>query len=128
MYGFEVYTSEVDDRGIDFVAQRNRSGFIEIQAKALRSYGYVFLRKTHFKPRANLYLAFGLMFEGQEPKSFLIPSTVWDKPDSVFVSRDYDSPELKSQPEWGINVSRKNLAAIEQYSLGAMLERLVKKQ
>ena len=41
MYGFEVYTTEVDDHGIDFVARRYGGPFIEVQVKSLR---YVQLR------------------------------------------------------------------------------------
>lgn len=124
MYGFEVYSSEVDDRGIDFVARRRDSGFVQVQVKALRDFGYVFMRKSHFMPQEGLYVAVGLLFEGKEPESFLIPSTVWLKPNSVFVERNYDAPGQTSQPEWGINLSRKNLDSLNPYSLPKMLEAL----
>ena len=122
MYGYEVYTSEVDDRAIDFVARRGL-GFIEIQAKCLRDYGYVFVPKSLFTPRPELYLALGLLFDGKEPEAFLVPSTVWLTPDNVFVDRNYDAPGLKSKPEWGINVSRKNLENLEPYSFAKALVR-----
>jgi hypothetical protein len=50
MYGFEVYTTDVDDRGIDFVARKGHGPFIEVQVKALRDYGYVFMQKTNLNP------------------------------------------------------------------------------
>ncbi len=125
MFGFEVYTTEVDDRGIDFVARHSRKPFIEIQVKSLRNYGYIFIPKAHFEPRDNLYVAVGLLFEGKEPLSFLVPSIVWNQPDGVvFVGRDYDRPGQKSKPEWGINLSRKNLPALEPYAMGSVLEKL----
>jgi hypothetical protein len=31
MHGFQVYTTEVDDRGIDFVCRHGKGPFIEIQ-------------------------------------------------------------------------------------------------
>lgn len=37
MYGFQVYGTEVDDRGIDFVARYEHGRFIEVQVKSLRS-------------------------------------------------------------------------------------------
>jgi len=124
MFGYEVFTPEVDDRGIDFIARRSGSNFIEVQAKALRSVGYVFLRKSHFLPSPNRYLALGLLHDGQAPRAYLIPSTVWTKPDQVFVSRDYDKPNQTSAPEWGVNVSAKSMPALEQYALESMLEGL----
>ena len=114
MYGFEVYTSEVDDRGVDFVARKDKGAFLEVQAKSLRDYGYTFLRKSHFTPKEGLYVALGLLLDGKEPMSFLIPSQVWTKPDSVFVDREYDAPGQKSPPEWGINFSRKSLPALRR--------------
>ena len=121
MYGYEVYTTEIDDRSIDFIARKNGCPFIEIQAKSLRSYGYVFMPKTHFKPREGVYVALGLLFEGKEPISYLIPSKVWLQPNSVFVERNYDAPGLKSKPEWGINLSQKNLPEIEKFAIDKML-------
>ena len=121
MYGYEVYTTEVDDRSIDFIARRKDSAFIEVQAKCLRKFGYVFMRKTNFTPRQGLYVALGLLSEGKEPKAYLIPSTVWLEPSSIFVGRDYEAPGLKSKPEWGINVSAKSMEIIEQYAFAKML-------
>ena len=39
MYGFQVYTTEVDDRGIDFVARYERGPFYQVQVKSIRSNG-----------------------------------------------------------------------------------------
>lgn len=124
MYGFEVYTAEVDDRGVDFVARRDKGVFVEVQAKSLRDFGYVFMRKAHFTPSNSLYVALGLLEDGQEPQAFLVPSLVWTTPDGIFVDRNYDGPGQKSAPEWGINFSRKSLEALRQYSLNTMLRRL----
>ncbi len=54
MYGFQVFTTEVDDRGIDFVARYEAQPFVEIQVKSLRSMGYVFMQKTKFRQSGNL--------------------------------------------------------------------------
>jgi hypothetical protein len=68
----------------------------------------------------------GLLPDGSESRSFLIPSKVWLNPNTVFVDRDYETPGQKSQPEWGINSSCKNLAALEPYALALILENLSK--
>lgn len=126
MHGFQVYRTEVDDRGIDFVVRYERGPFLQVQVKALRSdSGYVFLQKSKFQLADDLYLALGLLLESQPPKLYLIPSTVWLAPNTVFVSRDYEG--LKSLPEWGLTVSRNNLAALEQYDFGSQIARLVER-
>jgi len=113
MFGFQVYGTEVDDRGIDFIARYEDGPFIEIQVKSLRSLGYVFMQKDKFELRQGLYLALALLFESRVPDLYLVPSSAWERPDALFASRDYEG--LKSKPEWGVNVSNKNMSALEPY-------------
>jgi len=108
LHGFDVYSSEVDDRGIDFVIRSERAGqqrYYDIQVKSARNAGYIFLPKETCRLRENLLIAVVLFLPGRAPDFYLIPSTVWLSPDGkVFVSRDYGEGK-KSKPEWGINLS-----------------------
>jgi hypothetical protein len=126
MFGFQVYSSEVDDRGIDFVARHGSGPFIEVQVKSLRTSGYTFMQKSKFILDDNLYLAFGLLTEGKPPDLYLIPSRTWEMPNPVFVSRDFGEG-LKSKPEWGLNVSARNMAALEQHRFETSVERLLRR-
>ncbi|MGH8427914.1 MAG: DUF4365 domain-containing protein [Gammaproteobacteria bacterium] len=123
MFGFQVYSTEVDDRGIDFVARHERGLYIEIQVKSLRSMGYVFMPKQKFVLSNNLYLALGLLTEGKAPELFLVPSLVWEQPNGVFVSRDYEG--LKSKPEWGLNISQRNMGSLEPYRFETTVAHLI---
>ncbi|MBU1680127.1 MAG: DUF4365 domain-containing protein [Bacteroidetes bacterium] len=123
MYGFQVYETEVDDRGIDFVTRFKQCPFIEVQVKSLRSLGYVFMQKTKFQLHEHMYLALGLLMEGQAPKLFFVPSIVWRSPNDVFVERNYEG--LKSKPEWGLNISKKNMPTLEKYAFETTLDRLI---
>jgi hypothetical protein len=113
MYGFQVYTTEVDDRGIDFVVRYKKNPFIEVQVKSVRKPGYVFMQKSKFTIHDHLYLALCFLKEGKAPALYLIPSTAWLKPNALFADRDYENK--KSKAEWGINISKKNIAALEKY-------------
>ena len=44
-YGFDVYTSEVDDHGIDFIDKGKDDNYYEVQVKSVRNDNYVFIRK-----------------------------------------------------------------------------------
>jgi hypothetical protein len=123
MYGFQVYRTEVDDRGIDFVARYRQGPFIAVQVKSLRTHGYVFMEKTKFPLHRDTYLALGLLNEGQAPALFLIPSEIWLAPTAVFVDRNYEG--LKSKPEWGLNVTEKNMPVLKAYAFETTLDRLV---
>jgi len=39
MYGFQVYSTEVDDRGIDFIARYKKGPFLSLQVKSIREKG-----------------------------------------------------------------------------------------
>lgn len=119
MYGFEVYTTEVDDRGIDFVARRGGGPFLEVQVKSLRNHGYVFMQKTKFELRQNVYLALAMMFDGQAPRLYFIPATTWLTPNKIFVDQRFEG--LKSKPEWGCHLSRKNMSALEPFEFDTVV-------
>jgi len=123
MYGFQVYCTEVDDRGIDFVARYGKGPFVELQVKSLRSFSYVFMHKEKFLPREHLYLALGLLLDGQPPELFLIPSTAWKNRNGMFVNHDYEG--LKSPPEWGLNISEKNMPLLEPYRFEKIVEDMI---
>ena len=112
--GLDVYASEVDDRGIDFVIRRDVERYYDVQVKSICGTNYVFMRKSTFVPRPGLLLALVMLLEGQSPRLYLIPSTAWTIPNALFVSRDYGEG-LKSPPEWGLNLSGRNLALLDPY-------------
>lgn len=113
MFGFSVYGTEVDDRGIDFVARHNMGRFLQIQVKSIRKLGYVFMRQQHFLISRETYLALAILADDEQPELFLIPSLAWNTPSTLFVDRQYIGQ--KSHPEWGLNLSKKNRAELEQY-------------
>lgn len=113
-YGLEVYTTEVDDHGIDFIVKDKRGRFCEIQVKSKTEKGYVFMQKSKFDiSNKNLYLTLLIFQDGKLPDIFLIPSVAWEVPNEVFVDRKYDKPGQKSAPEYGINISQKNYDILE---------------
>lgn len=120
MAGFQVYSTEVDDRGIDFVARHEMGPFREIQVKSVRldpqkPTSYVFMQKTKFALRDELLLALALFYEGREPELFLVPSARWLSPDKVFSDRPYGGT-LKSKPEWGLSIARKTLPILSGFA------------
>ena len=124
MYGFQVYTTEVDDRGIDFVARFERGSFYSIQVKSTRGLNYIYMQKDKFELSPDLYLAVAILDEGNEPKLYLIPSEDWKQPNRLLVNRDYKGK--KSKPEWGLNLSQKNMDLMEKYAFDLMVNKLKK--
>lgn len=55
-----------------------------------------------------------LVSPGEPPRLYLIPATAWGEPNALFVDRDDEG--LKSKPEWGLNLSRRNLPLLAPYA------------
>ena len=77
-----------------------------------------------FKLSPELYLALAILNQEFEPKLFLIPSEAWKKPNKLLVDRNYEGK--KSKPEWGLNISNKNMNLLEKYSFSRTVSRLQK--
>ena len=119
LHGIDVYTADVDDRGIDFIARTAKGAFYEVQVKSLRNTGYIFHPKDLFEPRPNLVSAVVIFRDGEPPHLFLIPAPEWLNPNDLLRDHNYDGK--KSAPEWGINVSKKNWPLLEKYSFEKMV-------
>jgi hypothetical protein len=120
LYGFDVYQAEVDDKGIDFVIRNRHDSYYDVQVKSVRGFNYIFFRKEYFELRNNLFAAVVILDEGETPKLFLIPATVWQNPNALFVSRDYGPPR-KSKPEWGISLSPKNYPLLQPFAFESVV-------
>lgn len=131
-HGFEIYSSEVDDHGVDFIVKKpslnnTNKTFYEIQVKSLRESNkgnYVFIPKTKMNCNDKHYLVCFLHFaEKLLPTVYLFPATTWKKqPSGIFASRNY--PDKKRKPEWGLIYSKKNLPALTSYLFDTQLAAL----
>lgn len=125
-YGLDVYTSEVDDHGIDFIVKDKKGRFCEIQVKAKTEKGYVFMQKSKFDiANKDLYLILLVFKSGKLPDIFLIPSEAWKECNEVFVDRKYDKPGQKSSPEYGINISQKNHDILEIFKFEKRIKEFI---
>ena len=119
-YGFDVYTSEVDDHGIDFIAKTKSGRFLEIQVKAARQNNYVFMQKEKWDILNPDYYLTLLLFEDDKlPEVYLIPATAWKTPDELLCDKNYDG--LKSKPEYGLNLSQKNRSILGKFKIKEIL-------
>lgn len=122
-YGMSIYTSEVDDHGIDFVAETNKR-FLKFQVKTVRKgTSYVYMLEEHFNIKdKDLFLFLSILTDGEYPISYLIPATAWaNDATGIFVHRLYDGK--KSKPEYGVNLSAKNQILLEKYKVEKMIDR-----
>lgn len=114
--GFEVYTTEVDDRGIDQLVRYAPGRFLEIQVKAVRNRNLTFIKKKHLgksseeieqRLKSGYCVAFLLFEDGFEPDLYLIPGYDFLSPNDLLKDSSGDksvgpnfeiSPTKKAQP------------------------------
>lgn len=120
-YGYDVYTSEVDDHGVDFVARDKTGNYIEVQVKSIRKDNYVFIRKDKITLDEKHFVCYLRFVDDQLPEVYVIPATVWKEPNSLFVDYQYDKPGQTGKPEYGINLSKKTLPMLQAYTAEKIL-------
>lgn len=126
LHGCDVFTSEVDDHGIDFVVRTRAGHHYDVQVKSYRvaKNNYVYMEKSKFPISPQSLLALVQFVEGEPATLFLVPSCVDGAPNPTLESRDYGEGK-KSKPEWGLTLSKKKLAALAQgCGFGAAVSRL----
>lgn len=109
-YGYEVYDTAVDDRGIDFIVRKN-DVFFEIQVKAVRNYNYTFISESKMPNLSDKRLVCYMNFvDNESPNVYVIPAAAWINPSEVFTHKKYENGD-----EYGINYSRKNAHILDDY-------------
>jgi hypothetical protein len=124
MHGFQVFSPEVDDRGIDFIARFGKGSWLEIQVKSVREAKYIFLTKEKFCLSPMAYAAIVILTEGHKPALYLISSEEWKRPNDLLRDRDYKAEGQTSAPEWGINLSKKNKPLLDKYRFDRIIQSL----
>jgi hypothetical protein len=122
--GFSVFSAEVDDRGIDFVVRSKTAKHYDLQVKSSRHLNYVFIQEDKLPEEHNFYLAL-VLFLDEGPRLYLIPGPVMREPSPLFKQRRFDRPGQKSKPEFGLNLSEKNLSLLQPYVFSDAAKKLV---
>ncbi|MEO6036022.1 MAG: hypothetical protein ABIQ35_12270 [Verrucomicrobiota bacterium] len=77
--GFEVYTSEYDDRGIDFVIRNNKGSFFSVQVKSTGPSVSPFIYAKNFEASPDFLLCAVRLIEGSTPEIYLTCGTDWNE-------------------------------------------------
>ena len=115
MLGVDIYSAEVDDHGIDFVARTCEGEHFDVQVKSVYKSECIYFPKATFTLRKNLLAAIVVFEDLKEPRLYLIQATQWQTLGGCFVSYDYVGKESEKWPEWGLLLSRKHLPILESH-------------
>jgi hypothetical protein len=117
--GFEVYSTEVDERGIDVVVRRPNGPFKRIQIKSVCKTNYAYMTESGFdKFDPNLFCLLMVFHRSIPSECFLIPATAWQHPSAILKERQYN------KKEFGINVSSRNLNLLREFTFDESVKRI----
>jgi len=119
-HGFKVDAAEPETASQTFVVHKLTKHRVKV--KSSRDFRYNYILKKHMKPHGSLIVGFVHFVTGEDPHLYLIRSTEWLTPSDLLRSRDY--PGLASDPEYGLQLSRKNVPLLEQYSFDRIVSTL----
>ena len=114
-YGFYVYSSEVDDHGVDFIAKSKANKYLEVQVKTICKTNYMFIKKDKIHIDNQHIVALVRLKDYEEPEMFVFPASVWNNPNDVFKEKT---------DEWGFNYSEKHRDVIDKYLCATVLPQL----
>jgi len=125
--GIRIITSEDDINNNNyFIIEDLNKILFRIKVVSHKKLATIYLPENKFDINDEklflIYFIFTNDFNIDSEKFFIIPAKTWQnfKNDNVFIYRDYKGKnkkgeKLKSKPEWGINVSKKNMNIINHY-------------
>lgn len=126
-YGFEVYTSEVDDHGIDFVAKcPETSKFYEVQVKSKRPRGSIFVNKDDMTMDEYHLLCCICFGEKEWPDVYAIPMTEWENKDNYPALSESNGIETK--PAWTVNFSKRNSTVLDKFKIDQVLNEIKRRE
>ncbi|KWU58959.1 hypothetical protein AWW70_19180 [Bacillus mycoides] len=118
---FKGYGAKVIEKDRTFLVTSKEGREIEVLVKSIRRpTEYVLILKKYMDVRQdNLYIAL-VIFSGENtPELFLIPATAFLEPNDLL----RDRPNYK-EPEFGMNVSNKNMPALNIYKFTNSLDKI----
>lgn len=127
MHGFEIYTADVDDRGIDFVARRDGGEFLEIQVKTVSDYNLQFVNESKFKRTDRFVVCLVRLQEGTAPQVYAFRGTDWPNQEGRIDNGllGYNRYEGKSSnAAYEIHLAKSRDELLQDYSLTALIDRM----
>ena len=120
MYGYLVFSAEVDDRGVDFVVRNDAGRHFDVQVKTVTGRNYTFIYESKF--REDLWICLIVLTEGEHPALYLFSGRDWNS-DTSGLLQHHHYPKSK-EAEYGIHATKTRSSAMERFAFDQSVERL----
>ena len=122
---FEKQGFEVEHLKDSIISVKKGGVQYKVFTKSLTKGDYTFHRKTYLELKENNYVVL-VLYEIEAVDKvkaiYLMPSVEWREPDETFIAPNYEGK--KSKPEYGIRVSPKHFARLDEFRFERMINKL----
>ena len=123
MYGYLVFSAEIDDRGVDFVVRNDAGRHFDVQVKTVTCWKYTYITESKFSE--SLWICLVVLAEGVHPTLYLFSGRDWDLDTSGLLRRNH-FPNAK-EAEYGIHIAKKRVSVMKQFAFDQSVEKLREK-
>jgi hypothetical protein len=122
--GFEISLPSGSSTPTTFTVRRASGPLHEVRVRTCRlpRGNYTFFTKRSLDLADDRLVVLVLLEDGRPARAFLIPTPAWRRPSSLLVDRDYEG--LKSEPEWGIQLSGRSIPLLDEFDFAAQARSL----
>jgi hypothetical protein len=123
--GFEVYNSEYDDRGVDFVIQSKSSQFFLVQVKStIDDNANPFIKKNKFQVSENFVFCVVRIIDGKEPILYIARGSDWKEKSKKCDCLHYNQKGGESGPYYEIRFASKYKNQLKNFEFQTYIKKL----
>lgn len=116
-YGWYVYTPEVDDHGVDFIAENpDREKIFRVQVKSV-SKDTLNIQKNKIVINDNWLLCYLRFKDGELPDVYLWKTSEWNNEKNKEILGENNYEHADSEPEWNVKYSKTNAQKFDKFRI-----------
>ncbi|TVR49393.1 MAG: DUF4365 domain-containing protein [Puniceicoccaceae bacterium] len=119
--GFEVYTTEFDDRGVDFVVRSPGGGFFSVQVKSTGETAQPCIYAGKFSLTPDFLFCAVRLIEGEEPELFLARGSDWMQSEGCL---NFNRRGGRAGSYYEIRFSKRHTKSLEQHRFANYVSQL----
>ena len=120
MYGYLVFSAEIDDRCVDFVVRNDAGRHFDVQVKTVTDKNYTFVCES--KCSEDLWICLVVLTESDHPTLYLFSGRDWNS-DTSGLLQHHHYPKSK-EAEYGIHAAKTRARAMKPFAFDQSVERL----
>lgn len=118
-YGFYVYEKKFSN---ELLITKKDNNYIKIKVVFCKGDRYISFSKNDLCISKFTYIMLCSFEESESVKMYLIPSTEWNSPNTLFIEHSYDARRI--HPDWGLRIAKDTIKMLRKYEFSLQINSL----